>query len=380
MNKVFVFALISLFIISAISCQKKNKTLEATLHNSVVWMWRQQSPDGGWHSETHAVLRDGRVLTPYILFHLLLVPKEIFEVDQKAVDKAIEFIIREMRSSFNIDSSTLKDYPNYSAAYALRVLYKLERDTALQQSIAAYFHQQQFIQERGFSIDSLAFGGWGYGESNLKHGEHGHVDISHTRRIAEALIETGNIKTQIKEDVFLFLKGVQRSPEDLRLYKGCVDREKLPYDGGFISSAVTLATNKSQPYLIDSAGYHYPSYATATCDGLLAMHALSLHKTSTYQDASKWLIANQQMHTIDGLTHHPEQWDEVMHFYHLSVRSEAMSIIDPDGGWQDTISRMLIEEQLPEGYFINHLGGINKEDDPLMATIFAIQAGGNCLE
>jgi len=32
-------------------------------------------------------------------------------------------------------------------------------------------------------------------------------------------------------------------------------------------------------------------------------------------------------------------------------------------------------EQQPDGYYINPIGGVNKEDDPLMATIFAVQAG-----
>ena len=81
------------------------------------------------------------------------------------------------------------------------------------------------------------------------------------------------------------------------------------------------------------------------------------------------------MHTIDGISpDDPEQWDEVMHYYHLAVRSEAMNLVDPGGKWRDSIESILIKEQFPGGYYVNPIGGVNKEDDPLMATILAIQA------
>ncbi len=355
------------------------------MQKSIDWIWSQQSADGGWHSRTHAVLRDGRVLTPYILFQLSQVKSKEFEMKKSSVDKAVGFIITSMRSSMNEDSTAIVDYPNYSAAYALRVLHKLNRDTSLQRKIANYLLDQQFTEHRGFTPDSLAYGGWGYGETDLKTGEHGHEDMSHTRRIVQALVEAGYLEANAvyqgllhsrKENIILFLNGTQRLNDDYRLYEGCISRSLLPYDGGFVSSVVTLATNKCKPVYINGAGYHYPSYATATCDGFLAMDALGMKDTPQYNDASNWLKKNNHYSTIDGLSiNDPEQWTYVMHYYHLSVRSEAMNIIDPQGAWRDSISTILMKEQLPEGDYINPLGGINKEDDPLVSTIFCIQAG-----
>jgi len=370
------------FICFSVACQKKEMTLEDAMQKSITWIWAQQSDDGGWHSKTHTVLSDGKVLTPYILFQLSQVKDGSFLKYKKQSDKAVEFIIKSMKSSMNADSTALIEYPNYSAAYALRVLHVLNRDTALQHIIANYLLDQQFDEDRGFTKDSLAYGGWGYGESDLKMGEHGHEDMSHTRRVVQALVEAeANAFAQElwhskKEYVMLFLKGTQRSKDDERLYEGCISRLNLPYDGGFVSSVVTLETNKSQPVFIEGAGYHYPSYATATCDGLIAMHALNMDTTQAYRDAEKWLKENHNYSTIDGLsTNDPEQWTYVMHYYHLSVRAEAMTMIEPDGSWRDSISGMLIKEQLPDGDFMNPLGGVNKEDDPLVSTIFCIQAG-----
>jgi len=393
MKNSILLTIIASAIITMIGCQSQDERLEKAMHKSITWMWAQQSEDGGWHSQTHAVLKDGKALTPYILFYLLMIPEDKFERPKGAVERSVEFIRREIRSSMVMshDSVINLNYPNYSAAYALRVLCLLKQDTALQHNIANHLLKEQFVEHRGITPDNVAYGGWGYGEPDLPFGEHGHVDISHTRRIVEALIEEAKAEAKAKgkeESDFLrsydltflrsvsqFLQGVQRSPEDPRLYEGCVSRIDLPYDGGFISSLSTLATNKCEPVFVKDAGYHYPSYATATCDGLLALHALGLTDSKAYKDAVNWLAKNQNMNTIDGLSSHdPEQWYQVMHYYHFAVRAEAMTAAGIEGPWTEQLRRMLIKEQQPEGYYFNPLGGVNKEDDPLMATIFAVEA------
>lgn len=371
-----------IFVMINLSCKKDFKITENTLERAVTWLWSQQSEEGGWYSTTHAVLRDGKVLTPYILFHLLQLPQDILRDKEKEIQNAYAFIVREMNASLDEKKSNLTDYPNYSAAYTLRVMNILQGDTSLQNILIDYLLDQQFTEQRGFDSTHLAYGGWGYGEAGLPYGRHGHVDISHTRRVTEALCEAGylrhnDLQERIGSDVEFFIEGVQRHPDDRRLYEGCKSRKDLPYDGGFIASVVTLSTIKSQPVEFAGAGIHYPSYATATCDGLMTMRMLGLQKTKAYTDTKKWLKENQHYSTIDGLKDHPEQWDEIMHYYHLAVRSEAMNVADPYGAWRDSIEMILEKEIHPDGSYVNPLGGVNKEDDPLMATIFAIQALSN---
>ncbi len=376
-------------ILLVTGCQSNDDRLHETLQKSIAWLWKQQSPDGAWHSQTHAVLKDGKALTPYILFHLLQIPEDKFIRPEDGVQRGVEFIQREIRSSMTMgeDSLPMLNYPNYSAAYALKVLCFLQQDTALQNILVGHLLREQFIEHRGITPDNLAYGGWGYGEPGLPYGEHGHVDVSHTRRIIEALTMKAEAEAKAKETPTVsrshaltfsrfYLQGVQRTPEDPRLYEGCLSRKNLPYDGGFISSTVTLATNKCEPVFIAGVGYHYPSYATATCDGFLAMHALGMTDTKAYADAKNWLEKNRDMSTIEGLSKDdPEQWHEVMHYYHWAVRAEAMIAAGITGPWSKGLERLLIKEQQPDGYYINPIGGVNKEDDPLMATIFAVQAG-----
>ncbi|MBL0008214.1 MAG: hypothetical protein IPP25_13845 [Saprospiraceae bacterium] len=389
MKKKFIGLILSFVILLVTGCKSNDVRLHETMQKSIAWLWHQQSPDGGWHSQTHAVLKDGKALTPYILYHLLQIPEDEFNRPEGGVQRGVEFIQREIRASMTMseDSLPMLNYPNYSAAYALKVLCFLQQDTALQNILVGHLLREQFIEHRGITPDNLAYGGWGYGEPGLRHGEHGHVDVSHTRRIIEALTMKAKAEAKAKETPTVsrshaltlsrfFLQGVQRTPEDSRLYEGCLSRKDLPYDGGFISSTVTLATNKCEPVLLAGVGHHYPSYATATCDGFLALHALGMTDTKAYADAKNWLEKNQDMSTIEGLSKDdPEQWHEVMHYYHWAVRAEAMTAAEINGPWSKELERMLIKEQHPDGYYINPIGGVNKEDDPLMATIFAIQAG-----
>jgi hypothetical protein len=371
-----IFFVLSLTLISTLACQRKEKTFDETLRRSVEWMWQQQSVDGGWHSQTHAILRDGKVLTPYILYHLMQVPEEIYPSHSKSIDRAARFIIDSLQVHVQPDKNTLQDYPNYSAAYALRVLHDLDRDTTLQRTLANYLLSQQFTEERGFTKDNLVYGGWGYGEEGLAHGRFGHVDISHTRRVLEALTETRNLTHDAHLAAMYFIKSCQRDTQDIRVTKNSVNSS---YDGGFVSSSVTLSTNKSIPMVHDEYVY-YPSYATATCDGMLALSALH-ENGQAFTHAAGWLMKNNSIHHVDGLgKDDPEQWSDIMHYYHLSVRGEAMSLIDPQGLWKDSIQQILTTEQIDDSYYINPLGGVNKEDDPLMATILCIQAGTKSLD
>ena len=384
-------ALIIIFF-GVLSCKTREEKYEDAYKKSVEWLWSQQGEDGAWHSVTHNVLKDGKVLTPYILYYLLQVPDPVYPKNKTAIDRAIHFIEKDIWVN---DTMISENYPNYAAAYALRIYTQTNIHDQRQWKLATYLRDQQFTEKRGTTPESMAYGGWGYGETDLTPGEFGHVDISHTRRILEALRDAmhypGNaLKAQLdssltpslynKQAAHQFLLSVQRGPEDKRLYEGCTDRSNIPFDGGFVSSMYTLSTNKCQPYNVNDC-YHYPSYATATCDGLLAIMALGDTTSSNYMDAVRWLKEHQQVDVIDGLSHDdPEQWYLIMHYYHFSVRSEAMVKARIDGSWREEMKSAILKEQLPGGYYMNPLGGVNKEDDPLMATIFCVQAFTNLVK
>jgi hypothetical protein len=75
----------------------------------------------------------------------------------------------------------------------------------------------------------------------------------------------------------------------------------------------------------------------------------------------------------------PEQWQDVVFFYHLMVRSEVNTTIGFDGPWREEIVRLLETRQRQDGSFANPLGELNKEDDPILATAKVVYTLTNVL-
>jgi hypothetical protein len=339
------------------------------MQNACSYLWEQQAEDGGWHSETHTILRDGYALTPFILCVLVEVPDSVYQKDVERIARAIAFIRAHVRSRLETDSIPLiLDYPNYTAAYALKVLVlnHAEQDVVLFRALTAYLMDQQFVEHRGILPADPAYGGWGFGETDLVQGTTGHVDLSHTRRVLQALSLTLPLDHMVFEKARIYLDRVQndRLSEDDQVY----------LDGGFFTSIVTPETNKS--YAVPGVEHAWFSYATATCDGLLARIAVG-QRTTDHQvlQAFRWLRTHERLESPQGIPEDdPMQWHRVMKYYHLAVRGEVSRIQSIETNWSVQILEILKQAQLSDGSFMNPMGGPNKEDDPLLATAFAVIA------
>lgn len=343
---------------------------EISLKKACAYLWSKQGDDGGWHSETHGILKSGESLTPFILVALLKVPASMYQPAQESVEKAIDFIRRNITAKLSVDSiPQILDYPNYTAAYALKVLVSHDdiRDTALIHYLKMYLCEQQFDEDRG--IDSLhpAYGGWGFGERGLKPGKVGHVDLSHTRRVCEALRMVLSPTDPVFEKAQKYLMKVQNTfiPDSMQ-------EEYL--DGGFFTSIVIPETNKS--LRVKDVPDRWYSYATATCDGLLALHAAGVdHADLRFEQAAEWLNTHTEWRYPEGIPHDdPLQWHLAMKYYHLAVRAEVCKVISCDADVLTRMGDILWKEQRKDGSFVNLKGAPNKEDDPLLATAFTIIA------
>ncbi len=344
------------------------------------YLWNQQSADGGWHSSTHSILRGGESLTPFILHTLLQVPSETYQASESQINRGLDFIrthINEQGIIGKSDPGAL-DYPNYSTAHALMILdqMNLKEDTFLIKKMANYLIGQQFVESRGFQNTDALYGGWGFGETHLPKGKSGYVDLSHTRRILQALSTHNGFKEAQRKALYYFRLTQKHSTEN-RLHPTKVAHKKIPFDGGFFASPVTLSTNKGGIATGDSLEANYfRSYATATCDGILGLLAAghSVNEESV-QIALKWLDKNSRWDYPQGIPlDDPDQWHEVLFYYHLSVRSQVYDAVQHPSDWRQKIIELLSMRQQEEGYFYNPMGGPNKEDDPLLATAFAVIA------
>jgi hypothetical protein len=318
------------------------------LFRAAHYLWAQQAADGGFHSATYGLLRSGQSLTPLVLGALLRVPDDIAPAPEGAVDRALAFI----RAHTNAEGAVGRtggdadDYPNYATSLAVRAMVTARR-SAWARGIApmvAQLRAQQFSEAHGWTPQHPAYGGWGMGGPIRRPPEAGHVDLSMTRYILEALQASGvpaSDPAMMRALVFL-----ERSQNQ---------------DGGFIFSPVTPALNKA-----GQAGGGFVSYGTTTADGVLALRASGLPDSDErIRRAVGWLRVNHQPDRVPGFDEgdSPENsWSTGLRFYYAAAVSRAL----PDAS-------VALPEQGDDGSFRNGNSRV-KEDDPLIATAFAIHA------
>jgi hypothetical protein len=354
---------------------------EKTIYQIADFFWQAQASDGAWHSQVHGLLKGGQAFTPFIVHILAQVPDSIYPLPTQKMAQALQFIRQKMQAQLADNNALVLEYPVYSAAYSLQVLAKYgnKNDSLLIKKIAQYLVNQQFAENRNIQVSHPAYGAWGFGETRLAVGEVGHVDLSVTRRVLEALRLTKNLPASVKAKAQHFLYYMQKNPQDRR-WQPNVDtlQEKAKqrfFDGGFYYSPVVLGANKAKLVSQDSSYQTYfRSYATATCDGLLAWYALTQNADNeALKVAKNWLLKNDDLNFPAGISpNDPEQWHQTLVLYHLAVRAEVYKKLKIKGDWQAKMAEILQKYQQKDGSFLNPAGARNKENDPLLGSALAL--------
>src|SRR5258708_5009032 len=306
---------------------------------SAAFLWSKQDPDGGWHSETYGLLRSGQSLTPFVLLALLDAP----DVPKEAVDRAVAFIRANANNAGEVGRSdpSLEDYPNFATSLALRALDRAGRKDGIERLRAA-LQRQQFTEQNGWEAETPAYGAWGMGGPVRKPPYPGHVDLSMTRHVLQALAGTPNARA---------LKYLERCQNG---------------DGGFMFATVGLDANK--------AGVG-KSYGTATADGLLSLLALATKPDDPkVAEALAWLTKHHRTDGVPGFEESGSKWRDAMLYYYLAASAQAFRQTGggPEG-WKAELARSLRARQRDDGSFKN-ASFLMKEDDPLIATTFALIA------
>ncbi len=301
------------------------------------YLWSQQADDGGWHSHTYGLLRSGQSLTPFVLDALLDTP----EVDTGAVERAVEFIKRNTNSdgSLGLMDSVAPDYPNYATGLALSALTKAKAKGC--EPMVACMRNQQFTESNRWTRADAPYGAWGMGGDRRRPPDAGHVDLAMTRYVLEGLAAA----------------GVRPPDPALACAQVYLDRCQNP-DGGFFFSTVEAGINKAG----EDAG-KFRSYGTTTADGVLALRACGVAESDPRMVRAKnWLRAHHLYDRAPGFDGGPrETWAAGLRFYYAAAITRAMPELS-----------VLLPPQRPDGSFANS-SNLVKEDDPLIATAFALR-------
>lgn len=344
-------------VLAQASCIRAPKP---ALSRAAQYLWKQQAGDGGWHSHTYGLLRSGQSLTPFVLDALLQIPGEGFALPVNQLVRAIAFIRRNTQAngSLGMADPGIPDYPNYATALAIRALCRARQsDWESQiQPMVEYLRRQQFTARNGWTRDHPAFGAWGMGGEVRTPPDTGHVDLSMTRHVLEALRAAGlPASDRIFDDARVFIARCQNFP--------------IPNaDGGFFFSTTEFDTNKA-----GHDGQRFRSYGSTTADGILALLAAGLTPNDpSILAAQSWLKERHHDMSVPGFAGEAYQrWPRGLAFYYASASTEAFRALKLETG--HGVIDGLMRTQRSDGSWSNP-ENLVKEDDPLIATPFAIRA------
>jgi len=341
-------------------------TERPALHKAARYLWNQQSADGSWPSHTYGLLRSGQSLTPFVLEALLEVPESVYPLPVHKVDRAIEFIRRKTDSQGTLGMADpgLPDYPNYATALAVTALTRAKRtDWQVQAApMVESLKRSQFSESTGWKPADPAYGAWGFGGIEHPPPNPGHVDLSMTRYVLEALALSG---IDSKDAVFVrartFVERCQNfdpaKPDDL--------------DGGFFFTNTEVETNKA-----GQVSDHFRSYGTTTADGIISLLAIGRPLDDPrVRAAQRWLTAHHRDMDVPGFIGEAYQrWPKGLAFYYAAASTAAFRQlhISVPSAVPDALMRL----QRTDGSWANP-ENLVKEDDPLIATAFAVRTLAN---
>jgi squalene-hopene/tetraprenyl-beta-curcumene cyclase len=332
--------------------------VQESLRKGADFLWSQQAQDGGWHSTTYGLLRSGQTLTPFVLETLL---QSAPHRSTDRVEEALKFILkhRSEDGALGMADKKLHDYPNYATALGVQALLRVHTDPEGVAKMQAFLRGQQFAGE-GWGNEHPAFGAWGMGGITRTVREPGHLDLSMTRYVLEALrASKPESSAQSFEHAQVFLHRCHN----------------FPGDGGFFFSTVVTEANKA-----GSDGARFKSYGTPTADGVLALLACGASKDAPrIKAAFKWLLDNPGIGVTPGFPKEIEKrWDTGLQFYYYAAAAKACRVLsskeDPAAQkFRTDLTAYLLKTQRPDGSWVNE-NFLVKEDDPLIATTFALSA------
>jgi hypothetical protein len=327
---------------------------QPALARAAKYLWGQQADDGGWHSHTYGLLRSGQSLTPFVLDALLQIPRDVYPLPEAKIDRAIAFIKSNTRADGSVGMSdpSIPDYPNYATALSVSALARARRAgwEGQVKPMVDYLRTQQFTEQNGWHPKNPAYGAWGMGGGRRTPPDTGHVDLSMSRYVIEALRAAGVPATDpVFEAARVFVARCQNFDDA---------------DGGFFFSTTEFDTNKA-----GHDGKRFRSYGTTTADGILASLAAGLPAGDRHVIAAKqWLTSHHRDMEVPGFVGEPYQrWTRGLAFYYAAASAEALH------NASQSVVEGLKRTQRADGSWANP-ENLVKEDDPFIATPFAVRA------
>lgn len=340
------------------------ENVEDAIKRGVRWLLQQQAEDGGWHSDTYGNMRGGAGNTALVLAALSQRNGERGTDTQAAYERGVRFLTTNLeRQGFAQPPADIADYPVSATALLLTALSR--RPVAVAKEIKPRLCSALRIAQRGSANGWREahpdFGGWGLTvDRDVESDPANPSNLTATACALTALQSHEALTPAVRQDALKFLGRCQRQKSD---------------DEDFGGFAFTVRAEDS----LNKAGWRRTAgglsearpYPSTTCDGVIALLACGVAADDTrVTSAIAWLIRNATADSAvlpkfrKGLAFYEAQ--ALAHVCRLTVQPQLHEV-------HRRHVEMLLAGQEANGSWSNSHAEM-REDDPLIATAFAILA------
>ncbi len=337
-----------------------------------------QLEGGGWRDPQVRDTAPGAPITALVVCALARAPAEVR--DREDVRASIARGLGYLEGLTGADGGIRQpdktiSYKNYATALTLIALCALddEKHATWRGKLRDHLVEAQLDEGEGFSRIDWEYGAWNY----YDHDEPGRVraDMSVLSWVVDALDAAGlpdDGETAKKARRFLFkCQGVRPTADE-------ATQRRL--DGGF---AFSPRESKVTPIPLDNDDVVYPSYGSATADGLRTLLTLGVARDHDRTRAAvDWFRKNFSVATNPGFASDAVvPYSRAIRFYYLHGLARALGAfgerpLATDGRprrWAREILGQLVFAQRADGSFANDEPTMG-EDDPVLATALALLA------
>jgi squalene-hopene/tetraprenyl-beta-curcumene cyclase len=352
-----------------------SQRIEDALKRGSRFLASRQAADGLWRSDVYGSFKDPSALTPLVASAL-----DAAKPAAGADERVVKYLAGMVRPDGGIDVESYGiPYPLYTAALTVNLLSAPER-VAHAKAWAADLAKRQLDEHLGWQPSDPEYGGWGYAKELPRKPAAGlsvlpgtESNLSATTFALEALRQAGAGK-EVFRKARMFIDRCQNYSDEARVQASPFD------DGGFFFIRNDPVRNKAGVAGKDAIGRErYASYGSATADGIRALRACGVSEADPrLQAARRWLERSFRADAHPGgYASDREVNREALYYYYAFSVSRALRSEGDDLGRRDKLAEALLGRQGADGAWVNPAVAV-REDDPLVATSFAVLALAAC--
>lgn len=364
--------------------------LDAAIEQAADYLHSQQADNGAWPSESYGLFRDGVALTPHVLRSLTAAQRNNDATTSASafIATRVEYELPTGRSNGGHHLSPEVYGPVYFCSDAI-MSKRLIPFTIHGLSHILLDHQIQDPHNNTFAQS----GGWGYDKTPtqalddstdlITRFDHGRCMAKVAPNLSANISATAYALDAIAMQQWPAIQTLpikNKKIAALRFVKRCQNYgtgDSRFDDGGFFFNPADPARNKGGPAGTDKDGYaRFHSSGSSTADGLRALLRCPLpNRAPRVVAARDWLFKHfDPEHNPGTFNEDREVLRDAYYFYYAASVADTFTLLGegPDN-WVHDLATALLKRQNADGSFANPFTD-GKEDDPLIATPFALRA------